>query len=246
MRFGAAVLLLTLTTACSGGLFKEYEYEEDIYLSLDGSATVYVNASLSALNALRGGSFETSPTARFNSNAVRAFFSSPVVQRVTVDNFRRRNRRFAHVRLDVLDVRRLAEAAPFAWASYQYALENGRWTYGQVVGPPSGHAAADPGWNGSELVAFRLHLPSTILDHSPGGENQRGNILVWEQKMTDRLNGQPLAMSAQIETETILSHTLWLFAATGGAVVATFMGVVWWIRRQPAAPTLPARRHKAS
>ena len=35
-------------------VFRQYEYEEDIYLSLDGSATVYVNTSVAALDALRG------------------------------------------------------------------------------------------------------------------------------------------------------------------------------------------------
>ena len=33
--------------ACSGGgLFRQYQYEEEIYLSLDGTATVYVNSSI--------------------------------------------------------------------------------------------------------------------------------------------------------------------------------------------------------
>ena len=49
MRRVRALLLATafVATACSsGGFFRQYEYEEDIYLSLDGSATVYVNSSL--------------------------------------------------------------------------------------------------------------------------------------------------------------------------------------------------------
>ena len=44
-------------TTSGGGLFRQYEYEEEVYVSLDGTATVYVNASLAALNALRGASF---------------------------------------------------------------------------------------------------------------------------------------------------------------------------------------------
>ena len=31
------------------GFFRPFEYDEDIHLSLDGSATIYVNASLPAL-----------------------------------------------------------------------------------------------------------------------------------------------------------------------------------------------------
>ena len=66
MRVLAALALIAVTTAAcgGGGLFRPYEYEEDVYLSLDGTATIYVNASLAALNALRGTSFDTKPGAR--------------------------------------------------------------------------------------------------------------------------------------------------------------------------------------
>ena len=60
-----------------GGFFRQYQYEEEVYLSLDGTATVYVNASLAALNALRGTSFATAPNAPLDREAVRAFFSTP-------------------------------------------------------------------------------------------------------------------------------------------------------------------------
>ena len=43
------------SAACGTGLFgREYEYEEEVYLKVDGSATIVVNASLAALSALRG------------------------------------------------------------------------------------------------------------------------------------------------------------------------------------------------
>ena len=57
MRIRAVVLLVAaLSVSCGGdggGLFRQYEYEEEMYLSLDGSATIYVNSSVAALNALR-------------------------------------------------------------------------------------------------------------------------------------------------------------------------------------------------
>ena len=41
-------VLLVSTVACGGAtsIFRQYEYEEEMYLSLDGTATVYVNSSL--------------------------------------------------------------------------------------------------------------------------------------------------------------------------------------------------------
>lgn len=238
MRVGAVIVLLATMVACGGGeLFKQYEYEEDVYLSLDGSATVYVNGSLAALDALRGASFNLSPNARFDTAAVRAFFSTPVTHVGSVSSSRRDGRRFTHVRIDVSDVRRLGEAAPFAWSSYRFALENGRFAYQQTIGAASEKPIEGVGWTGAELVAFRLHLPSTVVAHNAGEENhRRGNILVWEQKLTDRLHGRPLVLSAQMETESILEHTLLLFGATFAAVGVSFGVVVWWLVRRGAKP----------
>src|SRR6266566_908660 len=88
--------LCVLCAACAGGttLFRQYEYEEEIYLSLDGTATVYVNSSLAALNALRGASFDTSPGARVDTAAIRAFYSTPHTNVTRVPSWRRSNRRF--------------------------------------------------------------------------------------------------------------------------------------------------------
>ena len=111
-RVAALALATAFATACgSGGLFRQYEYEEEIYLSLDGTATVYVNSSVAALDALRGTSFDTNPSALPDRAGIRAFYSSPVTRvRGAVTTSRRSNRRFVHVRLDVDDVRRLGEA----------------------------------------------------------------------------------------------------------------------------------------
>ena len=51
-----AVVVAAFTAAsCAGRIIgKKYEYEEDLYLSLDGSADLVVNASIPALAALRG------------------------------------------------------------------------------------------------------------------------------------------------------------------------------------------------
>ena len=61
MRIAVAVVLALATIACGGRIFRQYEYEEEMYLSLDGSATIYVNSSVAALNALRGASFDAEP-----------------------------------------------------------------------------------------------------------------------------------------------------------------------------------------
>ena len=228
-----ALIAATMAFACGGGFFRQYEYEEEMYLSLDGTATVYVNASTAALNTLRGASFDPNPNAVVDRAKVRDFFSSPVTRvNGSVKFSRRNNRRYVHVRLDVDDVTRLGDAKPFAWSSYRFYREDNLYLYRQTVGAAARKDAGDAGWSGRELVAFRLHLPSKIAYHNAGPDNlKRGNILVWEQTLAERARGVPLTLDARMETRSILYRTLWLFGATFLAVALMFAVVIWWVLR---------------
>ncbi len=56
--------------------------------------------------------------------------------------------------------------------------------------------------------------------HNAGpGNPQRGNILEWEQPLTDRLRGEPLTIDARMEPQSILYRTLLLFGRLVVAVV---------------------------
>src|SRR4029077_15568419 len=135
--------------SCSGGgLFRQYEYEEDIYLSLDGSATLYVSSSVAALDALRGATLDTSPAARLDRDAVRRFYTSPVTRVGQVTQSRRNGRRFLHVRLDVDDIRRLSAAAPFQWARYEFSRRDDLYLYLQTMGASAKKDVGDVGWKG--------------------------------------------------------------------------------------------------
>jgi hypothetical protein len=237
-RAAMTALVVVLAWAASsvgcgnGGVFRQYEYEEDVYLSLDGSATVYVNASVPALDALRGASFDSDPRARIDRDAVRRFYTTPVTRVAAVNDSRRSGRRFLHVRLDVDDIRRLGEAAPFSWSAYDLHRDENRYVYRQSVGAAAGQAPGQAGWSGGETVAFRLHLPSRIEYHNAGANNlKRGNILVWEQSLADRLRGSPLVLDAQMRTESILYSALTLFGITCVAVALMFAVVIVAVRR---------------
>lgn len=226
-----ALVCCATLAACSGAnLFRQYEYEEELYLSLDGSATVYVNSSIAALNALRGTTFDVSPTVRFDRDVYRAYFSSPNTHVTRVTSSRRSGRRFVHVRLDVDDIRQLSAAAPFAWSTYRLDRDNDQFVYRQEIGAAAGKDPGPVKWSGQELVAFRMHLPSKIDYHNtPTHEVGRGNILVWEQPLAERLRGAPLTLEARMQTQSILYRTLWLFGVTFLAVVFLFAGVIWWV-----------------
>jgi hypothetical protein len=230
---GLCALGVLVVGACGGtALFRQYEYEEEVYLSLDGSATVYVNSSIPALNALRGTSFDPDPDARVDTAAVRAYYSTPATRVVRVTQSRRSNRRFVHVRLDVEDVTRLGGVAPFAWSKYQFAHNGDLFKYLQIVGAAAGKDPGNAGWNGGEIVAFRLHLPSKIRYHNTKRNVGRGNILVWEQPLAERLRSVPIELDARMDRQSILYTTLWLFGATFVAVALAFGVVVLWVVRK--------------
>ena len=247
MRIGLAVLLLAAAVGCGGGLFRQYEYEEEMYLSLDGSATIYVNSSLPVLNALRGASFDVRPNAPLDRAAVREYFTTPVTRVTRVSTSRRNNRRFVHVRLDVDDIRRLAQARPFAWSSYQFSNTGDVVTFGQTIGAAAGKPVEEGRWTGQEIVAFRLHLPSRIVYHNAGpGNPRRGNILAWEQPLAERLRSTPLTLDARMEPQSILYSTLLLFAGTFVAVATMFAVVVWRVLRAGRAGELAAKVSKSA
>jgi hypothetical protein len=236
-----AIVLMSGGCGVGSGLFRQYEYEEDIYVSLDGTATVYLNSSIAALDALRGVSFDTNPSSPVDREAIRAYFSTPNTHVSWVRSSRRNGRRFAHVRLEVDDIRKLTDAAPFAWSTYRFDRVGNVFVYQQTIGPSAGKNVGDVGWTGRELVAFRLHLPSKIEYHTrnpadPEGDNRRrGNILVWEQSLADRLRGTELTLDARMQTQSILYTTLWLFGATFVAVVIAFGSLIWWVLRRGAS-----------
>ena len=106
MRIRALVIVSVVASIACGrtvSLFRQYEYEEEVYLSLDGTATVYVHSSIAALDALRGTNFnesltKVSPTAPLDREPFRRYFSTPVTRVTRVTSSRRSGRRFAATR----------------------------------------------------------------------------------------------------------------------------------------------------
>jgi hypothetical protein len=231
-----AIRLLTLAAVtslagCSGALKPQHEYEEELYLALDGSATLNLNASVAALVALRGVDLRVDPHARLDRDKVRQLFERPG-RRAIVTLSRRDGRRFVHVRVEVDDVRHLAELAPFAWSTYRLDRRDDVLEFEQSVGAAAGRDVGDVGWDGTEVIGFKLHLPSEILFENADGDVQRGNILEWEQPLAARLAGEPLHLQAHIATESILRQTLLLFGTTIVAAAIAFAGVLWWVSRR--------------
>jgi hypothetical protein len=161
-------------------------------------------------------------------------FEGPGVVVSRVSLFRRDGRRFVHVSVDTTDLQRLQQLEPFSWSTYHLARRADVVEFRQVVSAPRGKPVGDVGWRGDELVAFRMHVPSRIPFHNAPGGVRRGNILEWDQALSERLKGTPLELQAHMEPESILYSTLLLFGSTIVAAAMAFGGVLWWVTRKPA------------
>ena len=220
---------------------RQYEYEEDLTVGIDGSGTLTINASLAALSALRG--LDVDPQASsVDRDRLRALYQSNAARVLSVPRpWTRRGRQFVQINLEFDDVRRLHEVPTLSWSRYELTDQNGQHFFRQVVGASALKPGTlkNVGWDGSEIVAFRLHLPSRILEHNardleknePTGIH-RGNILGWEQHLADRLDGKPVTLEVRMDSQSILYRTLFLFAGAFSAAVLTLVLLIWWTMRK--------------
>lgn len=259
----AALLAAAALAGCGRAaalLSPPYEYEEDLTLQLDGSATLVVNASIPALIALHGLPLNPDPRVRADDTRrrLREVYTSPQAEVLRVNTWTKSGRRFVGVRLRIPDIRVLPKAAPFAWSSYDLHEENGHHVLRHTLGPPAsrGGPKSEFGWKGNELIAFRVHLPSRVLfynardvdDPSRIRTIDRGNIITWEQRLADRLENKPIAwaenrapgvMEVRMDSQSILYRTLWLFALAFVAALAMLALLIWLAMRRGAREVSP-------
>ena len=241
-RVGAAAAALTLVVcaACASPFGPQYEYEEQLYLSVDGSASVTIDASIPALVALRGVPLDPSPDVAPDRDAVRRIYQQGGCDVINISRpWRRLGRRFIQIRVRASDVRALGGCQPLRWSIYDFTRANDEIKYSQRVGASADGAVPNVNWDGSEIVAVKLHLPSRIryqdsrrLDRDESRPVDRGNIVTYEQKLSDRRAGKPIEINVTMDPKSILYLTLWLFAGAFGAAVIALVAVLWGIKRR--------------
>lgn len=251
-RHAIGTALVVMMTAACGALgigSPKYEYEEQIYLDVDGRASIAIDGSIDAIGALRGVVLDGSASSAVTRDDVRRVYESA---RCRVDSvsrpWTRQNRRYVRVWVSVDDVRRMADCTMLGWSRVTLApIDDDSMRFEQTVGAPAPGApeaakASGVAWTGSEIVAFRLHLPSRIEFHNvkrldgTNGDVERGNILTWEQTLTDRLAGVPLAMRVDMDSTSILNTTLWIFGGAFAGAVLLLGGIIWMVVRRARKP----------
>lgn len=257
-----ALVVAAAVSACNGRgvgpvLGTEYEYEEDLTLSLDGTATLVVNASVPALNALRGLQLPADLRTRADQlkDQARTIYASNQTRVGRISVWTRHGRRYVGVHITIDNIRTLPQVPAFSWATYDLHEEGDQVVFRQTLSrPASPGSLVGTGLTGNEIVAFRLHLPARIrfqnsryLDRDESRPAARGNILTWEQRLRDRLQGQPIAyaestkpdvMEVRMDRQSILYRTLWLFAIAFGAALLVLATLIWLtMRRGRGEPT---------
>ena len=253
-----ALAAAAISSACANPFAPQYEYEEQVYLSIDGSATVVIDSSFAALAALRGGAIDPAIVSAADRNAVRQIVTAAGCSVDSVSRFwTRSGRRFVQIQVSAANVRDLPACKLLAWSTYAFGpadkvspadaagaagtAEQIGLRYVQHVGPPTPGAIATSDantWAGNELVAFKLHLPSRItyqnvkLLNGENGGTERGNILTWAQTLTDRRAGKPVSMQADMDSTSILHTTLWLFAGAFAGAVVLLVLIIWLVIRK--------------
>ena len=202
MRTFRAVVLAFVAAAAigcgsGGSLFRQYEYQEDVYLSLDATATVDVRTSLAAPDALRGPSVDAGPRRRIDRDAIRRFYThaghaSDGDQRIAAE------RPAIRPRLEVDNIRRLGEAPPFAWSARPSPQTRSRpavedWRGGQQVSRRLAGRAR-------ELVAFASICRARSIITTPAPPTETGQHPSLEQPLADRLDSIPLVLDARMQT----------------------------------------------
>jgi hypothetical protein len=230
--------------ACTNPLGRQYEYDEQLYLGVDGSAELVINASIPALVALRNLPLDPDPAVPVDRERVRQAFSDPGCGDVTVNRpWTRHGRRFVQIVLEQNHVGNFATCGPVAWStfSFQRVESDGRDEihYSQVIGPATPGNAGAVNWTGQELVGFKIHAPGSLLYHNvrriedgEPGQPDRGNILTWEQTFADRRAGQELHLDVRMLAQSILTRTLMLFVGSFLAAILVLMTAVWYVLRR--------------
>ena len=126
-----------------------------------------------------------------------------------------------HIRLEVDDITKLAGVAPFAWSTYRLGEAPAE---GRRVGGEGRRRRSRS--NGSEMVRVPvLHLPSKIRYHNTKRDVGHGDILVWEQSLSDRLRGVPLELDARmVRPSESSTRRLALFGIAFVVVAVVFSG----------------------
>jgi len=207
---GAGKYLLVVLLAASG--CTTYEYEEEVFLEVDGSGEMRMSGSTAAVAALHGLEAATAESAK-------ALFEGEGVEILSALETERERRRFVHVEARFSDWEKLCRLPAFRDRGCR--LAKGEEDLALELSFPSPRAAAPEGLDPQALLALRYHFPSTIRFHNSPSDIERGNILSWKRTLREHLAGRPLDVEVRFDRRTILAAAVSVMGLALGLVLAS-------------------------
>ncbi|HEY7697580.1 MAG TPA: hypothetical protein VIE88_04150 [Vicinamibacteria bacterium] len=215
---GGAPLLLLLLAGCI-----TYEYEEEVFLEIDGSGEIRMSGSKEAVAALHGIDQATIESAK-------ELFEGEGVQILSALETMRERRKFVHVRARFSDWEKLCRLPAFRDRGCRLAKETD--ALALELSLPSPRTAVPESLDPQALLALRYHFPSSIRYHDSPGDVERGNILSWKRTVREHFAGRPLDLHVRFDRRTILAATVRILGLALGLVLASIgTGLVVMLRK---------------
>jgi hypothetical protein len=176
-----------------------YEYEEEVFLEVDGSGEIRMSGSTAAVRALHG-------LDEAGAGEAKALFEGEGVEVLSALETERDRRKFVHVEARFAGWNELCRLRAFRGRRCLLTKEDEG--LGLELSLPSPRAAAPEGLDPQALLALRYHVPSTIRFHNSPGGIERGNILSWKRTLREHFAGRPLDVEVHFDRRTVLAATI--------------------------------------
>lgn len=210
MKAASILLALVAASACT-----TYEYEEEVFLEVDGSGEIRISGSTAAIEALHevGGAGAASPA------NVAALFDGEGIEILSALETERERRRFVHLTARFSDWEKLCRTPAFRGRACRLAATEE--DLALALSLPSPREAAPEDLDPLAILALRYHFPSTIHYHNSPGGIERGNILAWKRTLREHFAGRPLDLEVRFDRRTILQATVTAVSLSLVLVLAT-------------------------
>jgi hypothetical protein len=204
MRAAPLLLVLTAASGCA-----TYEYEEEVFLEVDGSGAIRMSGSEAAIEALH----------HVDGKHATSLFDADGVEVVSSRETERDRRKFIHVEARFGAWEDLCAAPVFQGRSCRLVSSEDGLELDLSLASP--REAAPERLDPQALLALRYHFPSTIHYHNSPGGIERGNILAWKRTFREHFAGRPLDVEVRFDRRTVLAAAVSILGLSLGLVLAS-------------------------
>ncbi len=222
-----------MCVALALGSCTTYEYEEEVFLDVDGSGSLRISGSRAFLGAV-------DPRFDGELSSITRAFTEPAFAVDSVRQTRRDERAFVHVQGSFRDWNELCGTWWFRERDCRLDVSDDALSIHMAI---RGESRRPDTVAPDAPVAFRFHFPSTVRFHNSGNEIERGNIIRWERTAEEYFAGRPLTVEARFEQRSVLRTTAVILGTALGLVIFSVGAALVWTlrvgRRQLAEDALP-------